>query len=274
MTGLNGKKVALAASRRIDELSELVRKRGGIPIVHSIQSTVILDAEQILPDLQWLTEEKPDWIILTTGIGTQSLLDHARHHGLFDKVMDVLQTARIAIRGYKTHRILKEYGIEPDLRDETGTVENLMQGLRAVPLTGRRVVVQLYGEKIPHLEVFLKEQGAIYKEILPYRHVPPEEETVLSLIEAISQTQVDAVAFTSAIQVRNLFDVARKHDMVSSLQETFSRDVLAVAVGSVTGETLTSYGVSRLIRPERERMGAMIMALDRHYRSASSPLDP
>ncbi len=265
MSGLKGKRVALAASRRTDELSELVRKRGGIPIVYSIQSTVMLEMEQVMPDLQRLTEEPPDWIILTTGIGTQALLDHARKMGLFEKVMEVLRTSHIAIRGYKTHRILKTYGIVPVVRDEKGTVDDLIHCLRAINLAGCRVVVQLYGEKAPRLEAFLKDKGAICDEILPYRHVPPDEEVVVSLIEAICQRKVDAVAFTSAIQVRNLFDVARKQERAAFVQDAFARDVLAVAVGTVTFETLKSSGVSRVIKPERERMGAMIMELDRHF---------
>jgi len=266
MTGLEGEKVALAASRKIDEMCELIRKKGGIPVVHSIQSTVILDAAQVLPDLRWLAEGPVDWVILTTGIGTQALLDQARQHGLFEKVLAALRSARIAARGYKTVNVLKQYELTPDVRDEDGTVENLIRNLSPFSFSGRRVAVQLYGEKIPHLEAFLQEQGALYKEILPYKHLPPAEDTVLSLIEAICQRQVDAVAFTSAIQVRNLFEAAQKHRLTQQLQEAFSRDVAAAAVGSVTAKTLFDNGVERVVRPERERMGAMIMALDKYYR--------
>lgn len=270
MTGLQGKKVALAASRRIEEMSELVRKRGGIPIVHSIQSTVILDAGQVLPDLKRLVEEKIDWVILTTGIGTQTLLEQARQHGLYEQVLAVLRSSNIAARGYKTLNVLKQYGIKPVVQSDTGTVENLIRHLRTVPLSGCRVVVQLYGEKIPLLESFLREQGADYKEILPYQHIPPAEETVLSLIDAVMQQQVDAVAFTSAIQVRNLFDVAAKHGRTAALQEAFARHVVAVAVGSVTADTLAANGVERIVRPVRERMGAMIMALDKYFLETKS----
>ena len=41
--------------------------------------------------------------------------------------------------------------------------------------------------------------------------------------------------------------------------------VLAVAVGKVTAEALYEEGVNRVLFPEEERMGSMVVAMSRHF---------
>ncbi|GAE28884.1 uroporphyrinogen-III synthetase [Halalkalibacter hemicellulosilyticusJCM 9152] len=48
------------------------------------------------------------------------------------------------------------------------------------------------------------------------------------------------------------------------LVETLNDKVIAVAVGKVTAEALEEEGVTRIVYPELERMGAMILEVSRY----------
>lgn len=63
-------------------------------------------------------------------------------------------------------------------------------------------MLQLHGETAPKLVSWLEQQGAQVRQVLPYRHVPPEEAELAQLLNEIIANEVDAVAFTSGPQVR------------------------------------------------------------------------
>ncbi|MEW8986782.1 MAG: uroporphyrinogen-III synthase [Bacillus sp. (in: firmicutes)] len=267
--GLAGKRVAIGASRKIEEISKLIEKQGGVPIVRSLQGTVLLSEKGIGTVLQRLGKEGTDWFIFTTGIGTETLLDIADKEGIKPEFKNIIQQAMVASRGYKTLSTLKKLGIMPVAVDENGTTQSLIKSLENFDFKGQRVTVQLHGEKAPALIKFLEDKGATVSLILPYQHVPPETETVSKLCVELLEQEMDAVCFTTAIQVRSLFDYAREENCVEGLLTSFKGNTLAVAVGKVTAEALIEEGVKNIIVPEHERMGAMIMELSRYYRVKS-----
>lgn len=265
--GLTGKRVAICASRKTEEMSMLIKKQGGVPLVRSLQGTVFLAENEVEPDLKKCISEGTDWAIFTTGIGTETLLDIAEKLDMKQQFIKIIHQAKIASRGYKTFSSLKKLGITPIAADEDGTTRSLIKSLESFDFTGKRVMVQLHGEQAPTLIKFLEEKGADVLMILPYQHIPPAKETVEELCKEILEEKLDAVCFTTAVQVRSLFDYARDNNYVESLLNSFKKDTLAVAVGKVTAEALREEGVQQLLVPEHERMGAMIMELSRYYRN-------
>jgi uroporphyrinogen-III synthase len=265
--GLMGKRIAIGASRKTDEISILIEKQGGVPIVRSLQGTVFFAENEVAPNLKKIIKEGADWAIFTTGIGIETLLDIAEKQGIKQQFLNIIQQSKIASRGYKTLSVLKKLGIEPVAVDENGTTYSLLKALERFDFTGKRVMVQLHGEKAPTLINFLEEKGADVTLILPYQHIPPATETVATLCDELLEEKLDAICFTTAIQVRSLFEFARGKDCVGSLLTSFNRHSLAVAVGKVTAEALREEGVENMIVPDHERMGAMIMELSRYYRN-------
>ncbi|MEC3605813.1 uroporphyrinogen-III synthase [Bacillus glycinifermentans] len=263
--GLNGKRIAIGGSRKIDEISTLIEKQGGIPVVRSLQGTVFLAEKEVEPDLKAFVETGADWVIFTTGIGTETLVNVAEKLGICGRFLQAIRRAKAASRGYKTIAALKKLGITPEASDEDGTTGGLIRALEPYDLTGQRVMVQLHGENAPSLMKFLEEKGASVCPILPYRHIAPKEETVALLCREIASREVDAVCFTTAVQVRSLFNYAREKGVTEDIVKAFGESVLAAAVGKVTAEALKEEGVERLLAPELERMGAMIVELSRHY---------
>jgi uroporphyrinogen-III synthase len=67
--------------------------------------------------------------------------------------------------------------------------------------------------------------------------------------------------------VHYLFAVAERFGQTDALRAAFAEEVLAASVGHMTSAALREAGVTRLVQPEHERMGAMVVALAEHYRT-------
>jgi len=74
-------------------------------------------------------------------------------------------------------------------------------------------------------------------------------------------SQVDAVAFTSQIQVRNLFIVAQQLGVADALVSALNNDVIVASVGPVCADALKQAGVAPDVQPAEPKMGPLLMAL-------------
>ncbi len=262
---MHGKRIALCASRKLEEMTTLIEKQGGTAIIRPAQGTVFSKGSELGEEMRTVIAMRPDWIVFTTGIGVEALWEAAEREGIADEWRQAVERANIAVRGYKTATALKKIGVTPTVSSEDGTTRGLIHALGAYDVAGKNVVVQLYGDTAPKLRQFFLAHGASYTELLPYRHVAPDEETLEALYNEVVGRKVDAVCFTSAMQVRFFFSFAREKKEIEPLLEAFRTDVVACAVGQVTREALEEEGVSRVIAPEHERMGAMIVTLARYF---------
>jgi|GEM_PF-35188 len=265
---LEGKTIAVTGPRKADEMARMISKFGGTAVIRPAQGTVFLDDSQFAEQLQSLIENPVDWLVLTTGVGTEALLATAEKLGQLDRFIETLRGVRIAARGYKTANVLRKVGLTAEVRDEDGTTAGLLQLLNAYDLTGKRVGLQLYGDPAPKLNAVLEARGAICEEILPYRHILPDDGAIQQLIGEVIADEVDAVAFTSTVQVRCLMGEATAAGVRDQVLRAFEGHVLAVAVGKVTAEALREEGITRVLFPEEERMGSMVVALSRYYDAA------
>ncbi|BCG61439.1 uroporphyrinogen-III synthase [Paenibacillus sp. URB8-2] len=261
---LKGVTVALAGPRKSEELAKLVSNMGGTALLRPAQGTVFLDGEELRQELEEWTRNSPDWSILTTGMGLDALFQTAAGMGLEERFQEVLAGSMIAARGYKTVNALKKRGLVPHVRDDDGSTTGLIRGLAPFDLQGKAVVLQLHGDPAPRLNAWLKEAGAEVRQVLPYRHMPPEQEDLERLLMEITEEKVDAVTFTSAPQIRFLTEYAGSRGMLQAMLEAFETGVLAVAVGRITADALKEAGIRRIVMPEQERMGSMIVELGRY----------
>ncbi|TBL71024.1 uroporphyrinogen-III synthase [Paenibacillus thalictri] len=269
MRRLEGKRIALTGPRKAEELSAVVERLGGVPLVRPAQGTVAVEQEKVEPQLRKLLDEGADWVILTTGIGTELLYKAAEKMGEAAKFVERLQAASIAARGYKTVNFLKTLGLKPAVCDDDGTTAGLLRALEPYELSGQRVALQLYGDHAPKLVAWLAEKETHVYEILPYLHVPPDLDVLEKLIGEIMEGSIDAVTFTSTPQVRFMMKYARENGYTARLLEAFAGPTVAVAVGKVTAEALREEGIERIVAPEEERMGSMIVSLAKYYEGLS-----
>ncbi|MDB5054747.1 MAG: yjjA [Bacilli bacterium] len=265
MRKLEGKRIALTGPRRADDLSKLVEKLGGVPLLRPAQGTVFLEDAHVEQEIRQLVQEEIDWYIMTTGMGIENLMRIAANIGLEQELIAKLKQSKVAARGYKAVGALRKLGVPLTARDDDGTSAGLVRIMSAYDLKDCRIALQLHGDPAPKLVQLLQEQGAEFREILPYRHVSPEPEVLAGLINEILRGEVDAVMFTSGPQVRFIFAHAAETGQLTQLIAAFAGPTIAVAVGKFTAEVIRDAGVERVIFPEEERMGSMIMALSDYY---------
>ena len=264
---LQGRRVAVAGPRRAGEIARLIERAGGVPLLRPTMATRPVDPAEGEAVVGRLLSWRPGWLFLTTGAGVEALLEHAERAGARHQLAGLLRRCRLAVRGYKTARALGSIGVTAFVRDRDGTLAGLMEALQACTFDGERVAVQTYGEPLTELRRWLEQRGASVLEFSLYRHVPAPAASLDRLLAEVLAGAVDAVAFTSAPQVRFLFDHARRRgaEEAVALRRAFNQRVVALAVGAVTARALRDHGVTRVVTPDTERAGTMIRALARHY---------
>ncbi|MGG4216867.1 uroporphyrinogen-III synthase [Paenibacillus jamilae] len=265
-----GKRVALAGPRKAEEMALLVKKMGGEPVERPAQGTVFLDDIELRNAVVSWVKNPPDWYIFTTGMGLDALFDMAEDMGVAEQILELLQSSNIAARGYKTVNGLKKRGFTPAVRDEDGSLIGLTRVFAPYDLKGKEVLLQLHGDPAPRLVEWLDEQGAVIRQVLPYKHVPPEEAKLQALLNDVIHRTIDAVTFTSGPQIRFLAQYAREQNQIEDLLEAFREDVIAVSVGKVTAQSILEEGIERIVFPTEERMGAMMVELGKYFEHSDS----
>lgn len=252
LSALNGRRVALPESRRLDVLAAMLEKRGArllrCPLV------AILDAPDPEPVLDWIerfADRPPDVLILLTGEGLRRLLGFAERAGRREAFVGALARTHTLTRGPKPGQALKEIGLKPGTVAEAPTTDGVIATLEKMELRDKRAGVQLYGENPNEkLVEYLRGRGASVDTVAPYVYAPDsDEEQVRGLIEELAAGRVDAIAFTSQPQLKRLQSVARKAGLETELQEGLERTVVA-AIGPVMAGALEEVGVRVDMMPD------------------------
>lgn len=267
MGNLHGKRIAVTGSRKMSEMCVMVEKKGGTAFERPLQETVKCTPEEMKNDIEAVIQNGTDWSIFTTGIGTSTVFEAAESLGLLDSFTQAVRASSVASRGYKTVQALKKYGLQPDVIDGDGTNAGLIHALAPIELTGKKVFLQLHGERVPTLENSLTQTGSSLSTVLPYKTMVPQPEIVSKLVNELIAGEMDAVLFTATPQVRVLFQEAEARGLSRQLASVFNETAAAGSVGKVTTSTLKEYGVERVIAPELERMGALVVAIDEFYKA-------
>jgi uroporphyrinogen-III synthase len=111
------------------------------------------------------------------------------------------------------------------------------------------------------LEESLKARGADVVEIPTYRWaLPANTQPLIDLIEKLSRHEVDAVAFTNAAQVRNLFAIASSLGRSDSLRDDLARTLVA-SIGPVASSALREFGLAASIEASPPKLGPLVSAL-------------
>lgn len=271
MGKLNGKVVALTGPRKAEEMCLLVEKQGGKPVVRPAQGTILQQFTHLDAEVDKLLHVPFEWAIWTTGMGVNQLVEAAQQAGKQDQLLEKLTGLKHAARGYKTVSALKKLGITPAVRDDDGSTSGLVRAMGLLERdtwNGKQVALQLHGDPAPTLVSFLQAAGASWSELLPYRHTAPPEGALEQLLDELLAGELDAVALTSAPQARNLFRYAQERGKREQLLAVFESRTIAAAVGKVTAAALKEEGVARILVPQDERMGALIVELGRWFENA------
>jgi uroporphyrinogen-III synthase len=251
---LAGRHIALPESRELDLFADMLLTRGATVLRCPLVS--IHDAPDQALVSAWIDSfinEPCDDLILLTGEGLRRLLATAERAGgsLREDFIARLGQVRKLTRGPKPGTALRKIGLKSDLVAVEPTTEGVIRTLSTENLQGRRVAVQLYGTE-PNLPLidFLREAGATVSSVAPYVYADDVEDArVEELIAAILDQQLDAVAFTSATQVRRLFQIGRRQCGEQALINGL-RQLKVAAVGPVVADELRERDVRVDLMPE------------------------
>jgi uroporphyrinogen-III synthase len=250
---LDGRVVALAETRELDRLAEMLEAEGAR--VWRCPMVAIRDAPDPAPVEAWLRTLVGggfDDLVLLTGEGLRRMIALAERRGFAPEVVRALGSVRKITRGPKPARALKELGLATDLAAAVPTSQGIMDELGALELAGRRVGVQLYGEEPSRdLVAFIRGRGATVSTVAPYVYASASDAARLAeLIAALDSGTVDTIAFTSAAQVDRLFAVARETGGLDALARALAK-VCVAAIGPVAADALATRGVVISVLPEK-----------------------
>ncbi len=257
---LAGYTIGITGHRRWEEQAEMLSSRGARVLHGPTMTTELLgDLDATIAATQQLLAEPVDLAILTTGIGVRSWFGAAASVGMEDALREAFDGVDIVARGPKAQSAARHAGLTVTWTAPSETNDEILARLAVDGLAGKRVVVQRDGGE-PLFAAALAALGpADVVDVPIYRwHMPEDVTPAMRLLDAVAERQVDAVTFTSSYAVLNAFDIATDQAAVAA---AFERDVLAVAVGPVTADSLRQCGVKRVVEPERARLGSMIHAL-------------
>ncbi len=247
------------------EMGSLIERNGGVPYPAPVLQEIYLKDS---PEVQQLVEDICDGtvevMVLQTGVGTRALVETAEAMGMQAEFIRCLDQRTIIARSPKPARVLRQHQIHIDVMPpEPYTSECLLQAVGDLDLKGRRVAVQAYGAPNGLLTQGLAAMVAEVGEVTLYTWgLPDDHQPVVQMIDDMVRGEIDAVAFTSQPQAKNLVTIAAKAGKEESLRESLGGPSVAVAsVGPVCTRGLEREGIQVDVAPEHPHMGNLVQAL-------------
>ncbi len=145
--------------------------------------------------------------------------------------------------------------------------------MRPAGRTNKTVAVLHYGERNAALAESLMTRGARLMELCLYEWFLPEDTGPLTqLIDEIIQQDFTAIAFTSQIQARHLFQLANEASKTDALRSVLNNHLVVASIGPTCTSVLQSLGVTVRVEPENPKMGPMVLALADYLQSSDGKI--
>ena len=249
----------------LSEMGALIERNGGVPYPAPVLQEIHLGAT---PEVMQLVADicagRLQVMVFQTGVGTKALFDSAASQGKELETLEALAAMTVIARSPKPAAVLRRYKVHIDhMPPEPFTSTDLLTAIEELDLSGKDVAVQAYGGPNSLLIQTLKERGATTREVSLYTWGLAEDVTpALGLIDALEAGQIDALAFTSRIQVDNLLSIAAQAGKEESLRNVLDRgDVILASVGPVCTKRMLEAGFRVDVEPDHPHMGNLILAL-------------
>ncbi|MCX6020417.1 MAG: uroporphyrinogen-III synthase [Chloroflexi bacterium] len=275
MAGLQGARIGLLEGRMTSELAGLVRRHGGEPhCVPAVREEPLDCSDQVAALIDRIVQGGYPYFVFQTGVGANALFREAGELGRLPELLAALAGMTTVCRGPKPTAALRKQGIRVDLVVATPyTTAELLDTMAPLDLDGAGVALTHYGERNVALAEALQRRGARLEELCLYVWRLPDDLTALkALVGELIGGELDAVAFTSQIQVRHLFAIAADLGLAAPLAEAMQHRMLTAAVGPTCAAALLEVGVRAHVAPENPKMGPLVLALAEALEARSGAL--
>lgn len=259
--GLQGLTVAAFENRMAAEMTGLIERYGGRPMVApAVREVPLEDNAEALLFGDRLLAGQVDMLILMTGVGLETLIGVLKTRYTIESIKMALSRVTLVARGPKPIAVLKELGLTPHLTvPEPNTWRDLLKTLDdKQPVLGLRVALQEYGAVNAQLLEELRERGATLSRVPVYRWALPDDlDALREVLAAIVTGLVDVMLLTNAVQVDHVMQVLAKDGRTEQFKQAAKRMVVA-SVGPATSERLRSYGLPVDLEPSHPKMGTLV----------------
>jgi uroporphyrinogen-III synthase len=267
---MKGKTIAILESRVGEHLAELIRKRGGVPLhAPALAEVPDIDPVAIRRLVEDLRSRPVRLAIFQTGVGTRALFATTDSLGLTGELLGLLASTQVVARGPKPTGVLASHKVRIDFSaPDPYTTHEVLAAIAQVQLQGARVLVQRYGDTNTDLNAALANRGAEVIEVTTYRWALPSDTAPLThLIGELERGGVDAIVFTSASQIFNLAEVARRAGRESALLIGLKRTFVA-SVGPVSSRALRGLGIEAAFEASPPKLGPLLAGLEQALSAA------
>ena len=261
---MKGRVVAILETRTGAHLGELIARHGGTPMLApALEEVPIIEPQAVVSLLDGWRAKPYRLVIFQTGVGTRALFQAADSLGLTADMLRLLANAVVVVRGPKPVGELNARQVRIDIRAASPfTTETVLEAIAEVELAGCSVLVQRYGAPNGMLREALTARGASVDEVATYRWALPKDLKPLErLLDALAAVQVDAVVFTSAVQIQNLYAVADAGGRSAQLADQLNRLVVA-SIGPVCSQALRARGIEPTLEANPPKLGPLVAGLD------------
>jgi uroporphyrinogen-III synthase len=270
---LHGARVALLESRMESELASLVRRHGGepvcVPAMREVERDCAVEAVAAVDALSG----PGAIVVVATGVGLHRWMTVASGLGRDAAVREGLARATVVCRGPKPVAVLKREGLAAHVRAPAPhTTKELLDVLAALEVRDHETVYVHDGGASRVVPEALASRGARVHEVQPYAWALPEHRAPLeALVASLIAGKLRALAITTQVQARNLFEVADDLGLRGPLVDALSSRVVVAAVGPTCARTLEELGVPPKVMPEQSKMGPLVLALAEYLSAHTSP---
>ncbi len=259
--GFNGLTVAAFESRMAAEITRLIERHGGNPLVTPALREIPLDDNSAaLKFGVKLTTERVDLLILLTGVGTTALFDLLKTRYPWSSIVAALKQTALVARGPKPVAALKAFGLQPTLTvPEPNTWVEVVSTLDEYrPVNGLRVAVQEYGTSNLDLLEALKQRGAEVFQVPIYRWTLPEDLGLLrQVLDEVIGGKVPVLLITNAAQIDHVMEVLGKDEKLEPFRAALKKMVVA-SIGPTASERLRHHEWPIDLEPSHAKMGVLV----------------
>ena len=264
MSRLGGARIALLEARLSSELADLVRREGGEPLCAPAVSEALVDVTRLIPAMiDDIMRGRCDLVVFLTGAGLTALLEQAHAIGKLEALNEAFARVTTVCRGPKPAAVLRRHGIPVRVNARSPhTTAELLEVLPGSMVSGKSILLLHDGGGNPALVDALRARGAWVEEVRSYEwRLPDDLAPIEGLVEELIDGRVDAIAFTSQVQIRHLFQVATRMNRSAALLHALRHRTVVGSIGPTCSTALADVGVPPHVVASPPRMRPLITAV-------------
>jgi uroporphyrinogen-III synthase len=264
---LGGARIGLLEARLSSELAALVRREGGEPVCAPAVTEARIDVTPHLPALiDDLRGGRIGFVVCLTGAGMTGVFAQAEEIGLLQPLVDALRETTTVCRGPKPAAALRAHGIPVQVNVRAPyTAAELLEVLPDTLVRDRGIALVHDGGGDTALVESLHARGARLIELRSYEwRIPDDRAPMDALIGHLIEGRVDAVAFTSQVQVRHLFDVAADSSRSAALRYALRHRTVTASIGPTCSRALEELGAPPHVVASPPKMRPLVTAIAEH----------